>query len=132
MAEVKQALEQTPALVTALLPFGVLKTPFHYTLHDATGASIVIEFANGQQNVIDNPIGVMTNGPEFQWHLTNLNNYTFLSNKDQSRLTIKGVQLHHICQRGPRDKLVSPALAVRTQLPEGVPVAAESVVVDHP
>lgn len=35
----------------------------------------------------------MTNGPEFQWHLTNLNNYTFLSNKDQSRLTIKGVQL---------------------------------------
>ena len=93
VAEVKQALEQTPALVTALLPFGVLKTPFHYTLHDATGASIVIEFANGQQNVIDNPIGVMTNGPEFQWHLTNLNNYTFLSNKDQSRLTIKGVQL---------------------------------------
>ncbi len=93
VAEVKQALEQTPALVTALLPFGVLKTPFHYTLHDATGASIVIEFANGQQNVIDNPIGVMTNGPEFQWHLTNLNNYTFLSNKDQSRLTINGVKL---------------------------------------
>lgn len=93
VADVKAALKEQPVLVTALLPLGAMKTPFHYTLHDATGASIVIEFANGQQNVIDNPIGVMTNGPDFQWHLTNLNNYTFLSNKDQSKLTINGVQL---------------------------------------
>lgn len=91
--QVKAALQSQPVLVTALLPLGLMKTPFHYTLHDATGASLVIEFANGQQNVIDNPIGVMTNGPEFQWHLTNLNNYTFLSNKDQSKLTINGVHL---------------------------------------
>ena len=93
VAQVKAALQAQPVLATALLPFGVMKTPFHYTLHDATGASLVIEFANGQQNVIDNPIGVMTNGPEFQWHLTNLNNYTFLSNKDQSKLTLNGVHL---------------------------------------
>ena len=93
VAQVKAALQSQPVLVTALLPLGLMKTPFHYTLHDASGASLVIEFANGQQNVIDNPIGVMTNGPEFQWHLTNLNNYTFLSNKDQSKLTINGVHL---------------------------------------
>lgn len=93
VAEVKAALNKQPVLVTALLPLGLMKTPFHYTLHDATGASIVIEFANGKQNVIDNPIGVMTNGPELQWHLTNLNNYTFLNNKDQSKLTLNGVHL---------------------------------------
>lgn len=93
VAQVKAALQAQPVLVTALLPFGAMKTPFHYTVHDASGASLVIEFANGQQHVIDNPIGVMTNGPEFQWHLTNLNNYTFLSNKDQSKLTLNGVQL---------------------------------------
>ncbi|OXR47936.1 linear amide C-N hydrolase [Pusillimonas sp. T2] len=91
VAEVKAALKDTPVLVTALLPLGVLKTPFHYTLHDASGASIVIEFSQGKQNVIDNPVGVMTNGPEFQWHQTNLNNYTFLSNKDQSKTTFAGV-----------------------------------------
>lgn len=91
VAEVKAALGSQPVLVTALLPMGVLKTPFHYTLHDASGDSIVIEFSQGKQNVIDNPLGVMTNGPEFQWHLTNLNNYTFLSNKDQSKLTLNGV-----------------------------------------
>lgn len=93
VAEVKAALEEQPVLVTALLPLGILKTPFHYTLHDASGDSLVIEFANGKQNVIDNPIGVMTNGPEFDWHMTNLNNYTFLNNKDQSKLELNGVHL---------------------------------------
>jgi penicillin V acylase-like amidase (Ntn superfamily) len=34
----------------------------------------------------------MTNGPDFQWHLTNLNNYTFLSNIDQSRTTFGSFQ----------------------------------------
>ena len=92
VAEVQAALQRQPVLVTALLPLGLMKTPFHYTLHDASGASIVIEFSQGQQNVIDNPLGVMTNGPEFQWHMTNLNNYTFLSNKDQSQLTLNGVR----------------------------------------
>ena len=91
--EVKAALEEQPVLVTSLLPHGLLKMPFHYTLHDATGKSIVIEFANGEQNIIDNPLGVMTNGPEFSWHMTNLNNYTFLSNIDQSKLELNGVKL---------------------------------------
>lgn len=90
VAEVKAALGEQPVLVTALLPLGILKTPFHYTLHDASGASLVIEFANGKMQVIDNPVGVMTNGPEFAWHMTNLNNYTFMSNKDQSKLKIGG------------------------------------------
>ena len=93
VADVKAALQEQPVLVEALLPLGIMKTPFHYTLHDAQGDSIVIEFANGKQNVIDNPIGVMTNGPEFDWHMTNLNNYTFLNNKDHSKLEINGVHL---------------------------------------
>lgn len=94
VAQVKTALEAQPVLVTALLPLGLLKTPFHYTLHDASGDSIVIEFSNGKQNVIDNPLGVMTNGPEFAWHMTNLNNYTFLDNKDHSKLELNGVHFH--------------------------------------
>ena len=94
VGEVKAALKKQPVEATALLPLNLLQSPFHYTLHDATGASIVIEFANGKQNVIDNPVGVMTNGPEFQWHMTNLNNYTFLNNKDTSQLTLNGVKFH--------------------------------------
>jgi len=90
VGEVKAALQQQPVLSAALLPLGLFKTPFHYALHDATGASIVIEFVNGAEQVHDNPVGVMTNGPEFQWHMTNLNNYTFFTNKDQSSLTLAG------------------------------------------
>ena len=35
----------------------------------------------------DNPVGVMTNAPQFSWHLTNLNNYTFLTNVNHSKAT---------------------------------------------
>ena len=51
--------------------------PQHYTVHDKKGEAIVIEFTHGKANVYDNPVGVMTNGPEFPWHLQNLSNYTF-------------------------------------------------------
>ncbi|QAB15668.1 linear amide C-N hydrolase [Hydrogenovibrio thermophilus] len=94
VSEVKAALKKQPVLVSALLPLGLMKTPFHYTLHDAQGQSVVIEFANGKQTIIDNPIGVMTNGPKFDWHMTNLNNYTFLNNIDQSKTTFHGVEFN--------------------------------------
>lgn len=90
VADVKAALETQPVLVTALLPHNQIKTPFHYALHDATGKSIVIEYSDGAQHVYDNPVGVMTNGPTFPWHMTNLDNYSFLTNKDQSSWEING------------------------------------------
>ena len=87
VAEVKAAIADQPVM---LQPLGLLKgveSPFHYVVHDATGASIVIEFDHGKLSVYDNPVGVMTNGPKFDWHLTNLDNYTFLSNVDRSSAT---------------------------------------------
>jgi penicillin V acylase-like amidase (Ntn superfamily) len=51
--------------------------PLHYAINDKTGNSIVVEFTDGKANVYDNPVGVMTNGPFFPWHLQNLQNYTF-------------------------------------------------------
>ncbi|MDR6431861.1 linear amide C-N hydrolase [Brucella pseudogrignonensis] len=84
-ADVKEALGHNTAILTALVPLHGAKTPFHFVVHDRAGKSIVIEFSSERQNVYDNPVGVMTNGPEFTWHLTNLNNYTFLTNLDQSK-----------------------------------------------
>jgi penicillin V acylase-like amidase (Ntn superfamily) len=87
VAQVKAAIAEQPVL---LQPLGLLKgaeSPFHYVVHDATGASIVIEFDHGELSIYDNPVGVMTNGPKFDWHLTNLDNYTFLSNVDRSSAT---------------------------------------------
>jgi len=82
--DVKERLSQDTVILTALAPLHGAKTPFHFVVHDRSGHSVVIEFSDNKQNVYDNPVGVMTNGPQFTWHLTNLNNYTFLNNLDQS------------------------------------------------
>lgn len=84
VAEVRSALDAQPILLVPLAILGGVESPFHYVVHDATGAALVIEFNRGEMSVHDNPVGVMTNGPEFGWHLTNLDNYTFLSNVDRS------------------------------------------------
>lgn len=87
VAEVKAALAEQPVMMVPLELLGGVVSPFHYLVNDATGASAVIEFNRGVMHVHDNPVRVMTNAPEFPWHLTNLGNYTFLSNVDVSSAT---------------------------------------------
>jgi choloylglycine hydrolase len=87
VAEVKAALAAQPVLLESLTLLGGVESPFHYVVHDQSGASFVIEFHKGEMMTYDNPIGVMTNGPQFSWHVTNMDNYTFLSNVDKSTAT---------------------------------------------
>lgn len=54
------------------------KTPLptlHWIVADKHGKSIVIEKTKEGLKVYENPIGVLTNSPTFDWHLTNLNEY---------------------------------------------------------
>lgn len=74
VAEVRAALPTIRIMSVTLKDMGIVP-PLHYTLHDASGASIVIEPVNGELKVYDNPLGVMTNSPDFAWHLSNLRNY---------------------------------------------------------
>tara|TARA_R100000027_G_scaffold18279_2_gene13130 strand:+ start:6935 stop:7897 length:963 start_codon:yes stop_codon:yes gene_type:complete len=67
--------------------------PFHYTFHDAEGKSIVIEPTGGELKVFDNPFGVMTNSPTFDWHLTNMRNYVKLSPENVDSFTVKGTKV---------------------------------------
>jgi choloylglycine hydrolase len=53
--------------------------PVHAVVHDSTGKSIVIEYVDGELNVHENPLGVITNSPAFDWHMTNLRNYVNFS-----------------------------------------------------
>jgi hypothetical protein len=85
--EVKAALSVQPVMLQPLQLLGGVESPFHYVVHDATGSCLVIEFDHGVMTLHDNPVGVMTNGPRFDWHLTNLDNYTFLSNVDKQSAT---------------------------------------------
>ncbi|MBS1954191.1 MAG: choloylglycine hydrolase family protein [Cyanobacteria bacterium SZAS-4] len=47
----------------------------HYAVQDASGQSVVIEYVGGKLQWHDNPLGVITNSPTFDWHMTNLRNY---------------------------------------------------------
>ena len=86
VAEVKEALQGSAVSVwVPKIPLvGNIEAPFHYILFDKTGAGIVIEFLDGKMHVHDNPVGVVTNAPEFPWHLKNLNNYAQLTNVDKN------------------------------------------------
>lgn len=50
----------------------------HYAINDETGASVVVEFLDGVPHIFDNPLGTITNQPEFPWHQENLKQYTDL------------------------------------------------------
>ncbi|MBR2379493.1 MAG: choloylglycine hydrolase family protein [Paraprevotella sp.] len=47
----------------------------HWRIGDASGRQVVLEIVNGIPHFFENTVGVITNAPGFEWHLTNLNNY---------------------------------------------------------
>jgi choloylglycine hydrolase len=80
VAEVKAAIEAGQVVIapTVLEGWGSEPPPLHYVVYDKSGASIVIEPLGGELKVHDNPLGVVTNSPAFDWHITNLRNYIAL------------------------------------------------------
>ena len=65
----------------------------HMAIHDASGNNIVVEIVDEKINVYDNPLGVMTNRPEFDWQMNNLRNYINLDTSDKDKKTINGVKI---------------------------------------
>lgn len=57
-------------------------SPLHWMLADTTGKSIVVEATKDGLNVYDNPVGILTNSPNFDLQLFNLNNYLKVSNRE--------------------------------------------------
>lgn len=50
----------------------------HWRIGDASGRQVVLEIIEGDAHFWENPVGVLTNSPDFSWQLTNLNNYVNL------------------------------------------------------
>lgn len=89
VSEVKTALEQQQVWQSSAF-FAQEDFPFHIAVFDRLGKGIVIEYINGKQIIYNNPVGVLTNGPDFNWHLTNLNNYAALSNIGTANASLNG------------------------------------------
>lgn len=73
-ATVDEVKAGVPKIKVSNSPLAVFKgaAPVHYSVHDAAGNSVAIEYINGQLQITDNPTSVMTNAPSIQWHLDSL------------------------------------------------------------
>jgi len=78
--EARAAIEAGNAVVAPTLVPGWPQQvqPFHWVVYDKSGKSLVIEPIGGKLVLRDNPLGVLTNSPTFDWHMTNLRNYIAL------------------------------------------------------
>lgn len=66
----------------------------HWRFAEPGGRVVVLEFTNGKANFYENPLGVLTNSPNFPWHLTNLANYINLrSGSSQPLQLANGLQV---------------------------------------
>ena len=90
VAQVREALTKVRVCnwVDSPVPLTV-----HFRFDDASGAGVVVEWQDGEMVVHDNPIGVMTNAPYFDWHITNLRNYINLQAANPAGASINGVTL---------------------------------------
>jgi choloylglycine hydrolase len=83
VAEVKQKLTEIKVAAVPIDAFGFSYVlPGHWIAVDNTGAAVVIEYTGGTLHLHDDPLGVITNNPDFDWHMANLCNYLNLSPQD--------------------------------------------------
>ena len=74
-----KSLVKTIRIVGVPDPVTQKAAPLHWMATDRSGKCVVIEQTKNGIEVIDNPIGVMANSPDFRWHMTNLRNYMDVS-----------------------------------------------------
>lgn len=97
--EIKKTLSDK-RIVGLVDPITNTVAPFHWIAVDRSGACIVIEQTINGLEILDNPIGVLTNSPTFSWHLTNLRNYMNLTTKQLDQATWDQVVLKPFSQGG--------------------------------
>ncbi|WP_412989418.1 choloylglycine hydrolase family protein [Pediococcus siamensis] len=77
VADLKQKIASLNIVAVENALFKIV-VPLHWIVSDKSGACVVIEQDENGMKVMDDPVKVMTNSPDFQWHLKNLNNYVQL------------------------------------------------------
>lgn len=98
------SVEEAKILMQNVLVYGVYEElvksvpGVHFTVHDPSGKSAVFEYVKGKLNIYDNPLGVITNMPTFDWHLINLRNYINLSATGIPKLELDGDTLTQLSQ----------------------------------
>lgn len=88
VAAVKEGLKK----VNFIGPF----LPLHFALRDATGVSAVVEFVDAEMHVYDDlndgvtSFGILTNDPEFPWHVENVKHLQWKQNMARPSVSMPG------------------------------------------
>lgn len=76
--EVRHALQSLRVVAVVEKVIGI-PIQAHWIVTEPSGKSIVIEYLDKELHIFECPLGVITNAPGYDWHVTNLRNYVNLS-----------------------------------------------------
>lgn len=89
----------------------------HWRIAEPNGRVAVLEIIDGVPTFYENPIGVIANAPNFDWHMTNLNNYVNLYPGTAAPTTFGPIKLRSLSNgtglRGLPGDFSSPSRFVR-------------------
>ena len=131
--EVQNAVQSKTVVITPtiLKDWGPETPPFHYVVYDKSGTSIIIEPVNGRLRIHDNPLGVVTNSPTFDWHMTNLRNYIALNPRNVPPVKVVGETFQQLGQGsgmlGMPGDFSPPSRFVRAAVFSAAAIPAETV-----
>ena len=89
--EVRQGVDDVR--IVSIQPGPSSDNAIHWRVGDKNGNQIVIEIEKGVVHIYDNVIGVLTNAPNYQWHITNLNNYVNLTSQNSKRHPMGSIEV---------------------------------------
>lgn len=92
IAEAKKLMKKM-SLVNINFSAQLPLSPLHWLIADKSGKSIVVESTATGLHIYDNPVGVLTNNPEFPKQLLNLSNYQSVSPSDPQNTIAPGIDL---------------------------------------
>jgi choloylglycine hydrolase len=92
VAEVRAALPTIEVVGTHIAVIDGF-APFHYSVVDASGEAIVIQYTAEGLTIHENSVNAVTNNPSYDWHLTNLRNYIGLQAENREAISIGDLSL---------------------------------------
>jgi len=98
VAEVKENYNKVILVQNPQKEIGGESFPGHFLITDSSGASVVVEPLKDGLKIYDNPLGVLTNSPTFDWHIINLSNYVNLSATNVPKIDLKGKKINSFGQ----------------------------------
>ncbi len=95
--QVKEAIKNVN-IVNKEFQRGLQVPTLHWIVSDKYGNCIVIEKTKDEFKIFDNEIGVLTNSPTFDYHITNLRQYIGLQNINPSEVKWSDLELKPLGQ----------------------------------